>query len=320
MQALIDEIAALAQKITSGTATLGELEAFAAATQQLNERAIVLRYKAYEAKVYGVSAPLDDRTNNSLDDRTDTPHDHGATSDDNSASDEVEISAPNDAHEENSDEDGGIDTIGDELAATADATLSEVVDDIQNDVDLSFDLFSMDDSEEDEPAPVVPAVEAPKEEPVQEMVPEVAPVPTPPTRLAEEAVVPAHEAIDETVEEVVETPPASVAAAPIPDHSGSEHPILRKARTNDGSLQSRLLSVRLETLKSAFGLNERLQIIQELFAGSHDEYNAAIEDLDNQAEVGTARSKVSAYAHRYGWREDSELAVEFVQKVERRYA
>jgi hypothetical protein len=40
MQLLVD-------KINEGTATMGEIEAFAAAAQDLNERAIIIRYKAY---------------------------------------------------------------------------------------------------------------------------------------------------------------------------------------------------------------------------------------------------------------------------------
>src|SRR3989338_8613727 len=56
MQALIEEMSALIVKIKSGVATQGELEAFAAAASELNERAIILRYKSYEAKIFGVPA------------------------------------------------------------------------------------------------------------------------------------------------------------------------------------------------------------------------------------------------------------------------
>src|SRR4051812_2767771 len=53
MQALIGEMSALIVKIKSGEATQGEIEAFAAASGELHERAVVLRYKSYEAKVFG---------------------------------------------------------------------------------------------------------------------------------------------------------------------------------------------------------------------------------------------------------------------------
>src|SRR5689334_3973449 len=53
MQELIGEMSALIVKIKGGTATQGELEAFTAAAAELHERAVVLRYKSYEAKVFG---------------------------------------------------------------------------------------------------------------------------------------------------------------------------------------------------------------------------------------------------------------------------
>ena len=80
------------------------------------------------------------------------------------------------------------------------------------------------------------------------------------------------------------------------------------------------MAVRLETLKGAFGFNERLQIIQELFDGSNDDFTQAIERLDTLNSKNEARNIVSTYAHQYAWDKDSNLALEFIQKVERRYA
>ena len=51
MNSLLEEMQLLVDKINEGTATMGEIEAFAAAAQDLNERAIIIRYKAYELKV-----------------------------------------------------------------------------------------------------------------------------------------------------------------------------------------------------------------------------------------------------------------------------
>jgi len=284
MHALLEEISALLDKIKSGTATLGELEAFAAATQQLNERAIILKYKAYEAKVYGTSS---DTVNTSSDSDQHEPQSESDTSE-----------KENESVSENS-------IVAEEISV-ASVEETETVD------ELSFDLFSMDDDSEN-------TQEEPYIEPVQEEIVDV----------IEESVVEENFALD--IEEptavftpevaetpVIETP--KTESAPISTTPTNEHPALRKARTNDGSLQSRLLSVRLETLKNAFGLNERILIVKELFGGDNDLYNATIEDLDNLNEVNSARSKVNGLAHQYGWREDSELAIEFIQKVERRYA
>jgi hypothetical protein len=80
------------------------------------------------------------------------------------------------------------------------------------------------------------------------------------------------------------------------------------------------MAIRLETLMGAFGLNERLQIIRELFDGSNDAFNQAIDTLDELDSKNEARKVVSGYANKFAWDKDSDLALEFVQKVERRYA
>lgn len=304
MQALIEEIAFLLEKVKSGTATLSELEAFASATQQLNERAIILRYKAIEAKVYGTSNPcLPDRQ--ALSDRKPSTYDEPEN-------------------------DPGSDVVNDKEPIEMSAPAS-----VEDSGDLSFDLFSMDDSapihepepqsslaieekeEEiiDEPAAII-VPETKEETPVTETPAQAEPVAYTETDIQPEPTLiqPEQPAYPESDVQPEPTPaPATVSL-------GNEHPVIQRALRNDGSLQSRLLSVRLETLKSAFGLNERMLIIRELFGGSNDTYNEAIEQLDNQPSINEARSKVSAYANQYGWGEDNELAIEFVQKVERRYA
>jgi len=253
MHALIEEITALLAKIKSGEATLGELEAFAAAASQLNERAIILRYKAMEAKVYGRPAPQTpvSETSNVV------------------KEDIVPIIEAQEVHPEPQEE-------------------------------TSFDLFGMDTEAEDEiPFELVDdtAEEEVDEEPIE---PFVAPV---------------HEVEEEKAPVV----PEPAFAAPIENTQGL-HPIYGKLNSNDGTLAARLMSVRLETLKGAFGFNERLQIIQELFNGSNEEFNSLIEQIENISSKEQARSLVSSYANKYHWDVDSQLAIELVQKVERKYA
>ncbi len=300
MHALLEEISALLEKIKSGTASLGELEAFAAATQQLNERAIILKYKAYEAKVFGTSAHFDSAQREPLSDLNSSLDEHSSAS-----HKDLELKEET--------------TKTEEFSVPAHTKSPEPI--VEADEDLSFDLFSMDEDEtidegqktedssiqleeefvEETPEPSHPVNEEIIDEPAATFAPEI----DASTSLA-------------THKEEVSAP--KIESAPISQAPSNEHPALRRARTNDGSLQSRLLSVRLETLKNAFGLNERILIVKELFGGDNDLYNATIDDLDNLNEVNSARTKMSNLAHEHGWREDSELAIEFIQKVERRYA
>lgn len=257
MHALIEEIAALLVKIKSGEATVAELEAFAAATNQLNERAIVLRYKAYEANVYG-----------------------------NTVSEKTSSEAPV--------------IIKEEIVPVIEAQESHP----EQEEEPSFDLFGMDTEEEIEDEVAFELIEDEVEEVIEE-------------EPIDEVIEPLHH--HEIVEEKEPEVPEPAFAAPI-ENTQDLHPIYGKLNSNDGTLAARLMSVRLETLKGAFGFNERLQIIQELFNGSNEEFNNLIEQLETIPSKEQARSLVSSYANKYHWDSESQLAIELIQKVERKYA
>ncbi|MNY09730.1 hypothetical protein D3C86_1426640 [compost metagenome] len=247
-------------KIKSGEATPDELEAFAAATSQLNERAIILRYKAYEAQVYGNPVSVK----------------------------EVEVPPVPEAPA----------AIKEDIVPVIEA--QEFHPEPQQ--ESSFDLFGIDSEEEEEEETIGFEL---IEERIEE-IPEEEPIVHTPEPVFEE---------EEKVPEFVEPP----LAAPI-ENTQDLHPIYKKLTSNGGTLAERLMSVRLDTLKGAFGFNERLQIIQELFNGSNDEFNSLIEQLETITSKEEGRALVSNYANRYQWDVDSQLAIELVQKVERKYA
>lgn len=78
--------------------------------------------------------------------------------------------------------------------------------------------------------------------------------------------------------------------------------------------------VKLDSLLGSFGLNERLQFINELFDGSSEGFSNAIKHLDQQASAEQAKTKVAEYAVENNWDVESETVVEFMQKIVRRYA
>lgn len=361
MQALIEEMGALIVKIKSGVATQGELEAFAAAAGELNERAIILRYKSYEAKVFGTPVTRTAEVS-PVKEAEETPA-HEPQSD-------LIIDAPVDPH----------------IVAQPQESVAE-----NEDTELSFDLFSIDndddssvdarfiahsdESKSDEPImaqsdKIIPENEINPQDGIgaeEEMEAPIMHEEAPEIELAddESLMVYPEEGIEATIEHIENT---TTTAEPVVDaqfiahseesmfdnetnaHSeesitekntvfeeevpaqeaivsttvevpaGDVHPVYKRLTNEDNSLAARLMAVRLETLKGAFGFNERLQIIQELFDGSNDDFTKAIERLDTLNSKNEARNIVSTYAHQYAWDKDSNLALEFIQKVERRYA
>lgn len=259
MQALVDEIAGLVANIKAGTASLGEIEAFTASTAQLHERAVILRYKAYEAKVFG------------------------------------EITEPESSIEI-------------EPETITEQAFIEPIVEITDETE-SFDLFSLDDEEEIEEIEEIHAVEEPIEVPVEPIVEE-----TPKVVLE---VIPEAEPAPLELEEEIAAPVMETA---LPETAKEIHPIYSKLVSNGDSLAARLMAIKLDALSGAFGLNERMQIIQELFKGSSEDFNTLVNQLDTIHSKAEARLLVSAYANQYSWDVDSNTALEFIQKTERLYA
>jgi len=72
-------------------------------------------------------------------------------------------------------------------------------------------------------------------------------------------------------------------------------------------------------LIGSFGFNEKFQCVQELFNGSSDDFNQALEILDNQNNFQEAKKQLMFYVHLNKWDLESEVVIEFIRKVERRY-
>ena len=94
----------------------------------------------------------------------------------------------------------------------------------------------------------------------------------------------------------------------------------RFTQVHDQSLLEALASQKIDSLKGAFGLNDRLQIINELFDGKSEEFNEAVETLDHQNTGDSARKKLSEIAAQHQWEPDNRVVENFVKMVERRYA
>jgi hypothetical protein len=86
---------------------------------------------------------------------------------------------------------------------------------------------------------------------------------------------------------------------------------------NDGT--THLFASKLDTLLGAFGFNEKYQCIQDLFNGSSEDFNQAIEVLDNLSNFAEAEKQMEFYVHLNKWDLESDIVAEFVRKIERRY-
>ncbi len=249
MQALIDKINAIVSNIKSGIATREELEEFVSSSSELHDLAVVLRYKAYEALVYG-EKQFSEETRE-LEKEQASPIQH-----------EVETE-------------------------TAEETLDEG----------GFDLFSLDNEQIEE---------KPKEESVF-FVPQ--------NEETGSEILTSKEEIEDTKEEKL----LKTESFNSGESSTNLHPIFNKINQFNNTLTNKLMSSHIDSLNGAFSFNERLQIIQELFGGSGDEFTDLIDEIETISNLDQARNKLSNSANKHQWNEESSIAIEFIQKIERKY-
>lgn len=91
------------------------------------------------------------------------------------------------------------------------------------------------------------------------------------------------------------------------------------SQVHDESVLAMLSSQKLDSLQGAFGLNDRLQIINELFNGDSEKFAKAIETLDNLESTEEARIRLSEIAAHHQWEPDHRLVDDFAKMIERRY-
>ncbi len=178
------------------------------------------------------------------------------------------------------------------------------------------------------PSPSAPTFEkvesffTPKIEPIKEITPE-------PEIEVKQAPLFQQEPIREEVREFIPEPIQEVEIPVVAEEKvgevssysyGDLAQYIHKYNIVDSNLASQIGVTKISSLIGSFGLNERLQFINELFDGSSENFSNAIKTLDVQASSENARTKVAEFAVSNNWEVESETVVEFMQKIIRRYA
>lgn len=120
------------------------------------------------------------------------------------------------------------------------------------------------------------------------------------------------EAEEEKIEAVIE--PKEVSKP------GAGHAIWEQTTGEDDSLSAKFAGAKIETLVGAFGLNEKLRYINDLFDGSSELFSDAVKLLDSQANLESAKVKLSELTREHSWDSEKESVIEFITFVNRRYA
>ncbi len=75
----------------------------------------------------------------------------------------------------------------------------------------------------------------------------------------------------------------------------------------------------ISDIKSAIGINDKFQFINELFAGSAEEFNDSIQRLNTFESAEKAVLYFVNLEQKFSWKEGNEAAKRLAELVERRY-
>lgn len=118
---------------------------------------------------------------------------------------------------------------------------------------------------------------------------------------------------EEVIQTVIESRTEFVAPV-------SQNSFIDKLNIPDNSIGTSFFGAKLNSLIGAFGLNEKLRFINDLFDGSSEAFSDAIKTLDNQSSINEANQKIALYAEQFNWDPEDDAVIEFVTFINRRYA
>jgi hypothetical protein len=321
---ILSSIQGLFENIQSGSLTADEMESLVELTRELHERALILRYKSYEEKIFGV-APQN------IEVQEEDPFVEMVAETENSEiSDEQPILSFEEVEEEI------LEHEKQELTIEEPVFDFDMFEKAEDEVDMFSSEIVVESAPEmetsifDEPLVQENHIETEISAPFADESFEVesAPIFSEPEPTIFDEPISVENDFEPEISVPYEDDSFEVESTPI---FSEPEPIIeavaevntdifnRYSNNSDDSLSARLMSSKLQTLVGSFGLNDKLQCIRQLFGGSSEAFNQSIEQLDNQIDFSAAKRVLAQLAQQFSWDLESNLTAEFIQKVERRY-
>lgn len=293
--------------LKNGQLTEEELAQFVEDSKELYEKAIVLRYKAYEEKVFGTSKQA-----------TQTEENSPAITENFALETAPEVKEVTPSFE------FGLFKSINETEEEEEEPSLVVEEEIAEENEMDFEQASIFESDA---AIEIPVSELPIELELEVSAPsiETVEITQNEVQIEEEDEFISQEFFQEEIEE----------DEPVAEEYSTE-PYLKTVDTNESNSDTSLLAsqitalsmratnhagmMKLETLIGSFGLNERLQYINELFDGSSEGFSEAIKAIDHSVDLHQAINKIAGFAAQHQWDLESETVEDFIVKVKRRYA
>jgi hypothetical protein len=319
---ILSAIQALFENIQSGSLTADEMESLVELTRELHERALILRYKSYEEKIFGIASQKSDVQVEEPFEEMEAETENAEISDEPSILSFEEVEEEILEHEKQ-------ELVNDEPVfdfdmfekAEEDLFVPEMIVELSPEMETS--IFDEPMAEENDIETEITAPFADESLEVESKLvfsePEATIFEQPSTEVNDIETETSELIADESFE--VDSTPIFSEPEPIVEDAAEVNTDIfnRYSNTSDDSLSARLSASKLQTLVGSFGLNDKLQCIRELFGGSSEAFNQSINQLDNQTDFTAAKRVLAQLAQQFSWDLESNLTAEFIQKVERRY-
>ena len=284
----------LMDRLTLGTLTMENMEELVATSREFYERTLILRYKSYEQEVYGSELSTEMTT-------VKESYQSNVSS--------IEVNeTPTEAIENEKEKSASFDlsfSLFDQLEQEGDL-LQEIVTENEALIatnETHHESYSMGKSLTTDAFIPESTTEVTEESELETTISE---------QIVEEVI------LSHSIEVENLTQPVEEITTPVATTTQSKD-VFDKMIERDNSLGSQIMGTRLDTLNGAFGLNEKLQLISELFNGSSELFYQSIQIFDALPDFGQAKVVLSNYSNEFSWDMENGLVIEFVQKIARRY-
>lgn len=154
-------------------------------------------------------------------------------------------------------------------------------------------------------------------EPIAEPEPQPEPEPEPEPVIPEPVIIP-KEVIPEPPVDLFHTPASPSLADKFKDEKKTLNDRLQQEK-QEMTLSSRLQQNAISDVKTAIGINEKFQFINELFAGSMQDYTQAINQLNQFKNLEEAIGFIDILKFKYNWDMNADGFRKIMEIVRRRY-
>ncbi|TAL58690.1 MAG: hypothetical protein EPN85_10945 [Bacteroidetes bacterium] len=133
---------------------------------------------------------------------------------------------------------------------------------------------------------------------------------------------PSEQSVKQTTIDLFSSETAQTKAPPLPPSPEKPAPKERKEskKKTTESVAEKLQHNKITDLKASIGINEKFQFINELFEGNMKEYNVAVDQINSFVSYSEAESYISNLEEIYKWQADNQIAENFKELVQRRFA